>query len=508
MLAYFPKANEDELITSVIARAIDNYGLDDDRNALRLLFGNHYVVPNSFMQGHIRELLNQVHPLWGISPEKLISKHTILPVFRPFISELHYRKILDNLITGSTNSSANRSGINASLLNWRSNYYICPVCWDEQQTSFGYAYWNRLFQLPGVNCCIKHHCELVDTGISHTPAKKHHFVSTKEYTKPMAEVKKVTSRDFILVNSVNQLLTLELPSVEDWTGYYKNLALQHGFMNGKKIDHQAVAKLMLRYWSNSWLTEQGLAVTEDRSWLLDMFRKHRKSFSFLQHLIVWQAFENDKLDIMSICQKARSLSIPNDHSHKYKQCEDPITLKKYRQEWLSLMVLHSDYSLKELRQLKDGKRLYSWLYRFDNSFLQENKPEAQKIYINNRVNWKQRDIALVRQFIKIEKNILFDITGVRRSRAWFSNQINCKSLIERKLEKLPLCKLFFTKYAETVEEFQIRRLAIVCSELIENFDFEKERWEIERLTGLSKERITAFAECVLQKDVPNWLKCT
>ena len=35
MLAYFPKANEDELITGVIARAIDNYGLDDDRRALR-----------------------------------------------------------------------------------------------------------------------------------------------------------------------------------------------------------------------------------------------------------------------------------------------------------------------------------------------------------------------------------------------------------------------------------------------------------------------------------------
>lgn len=29
MLAYFPKENEDELITGLIARAIDNYGLDD-----------------------------------------------------------------------------------------------------------------------------------------------------------------------------------------------------------------------------------------------------------------------------------------------------------------------------------------------------------------------------------------------------------------------------------------------------------------------------------------------
>ena len=507
MLAYFPKENEDELITSVIARAIDNYGLEDDRSALKILFGNNNVVPNSFMQGHIKELLNHVHPLWEISPEQLINKHTVLPIFKPFIDEKHYQKILNNLIAGNTNSSANRSGINAGLLNWQSNYQICPICWDEQKSKLGYAYWSRLFQLPGVNCCLRHQCELINTGISLTPIKKHHFVGTNEYDKQTTEIKKASNRDLILADSINQLLTIELPAIYDWTGYYKNLALQHGYMNGRKIDHQAIAKLVLGFWSNSWLTEQGLAVTEERSWLLDIFRKHRKSFSFLQHLIVWQAFENRELDVKSICKKAKRLSLPKDSTHKYKQCENAETLNKYRQEWLSLLELHSDYSLKELRQLKEGKRLYSWLYRFDNSFLQKNKPEAQKVYVNNRVNWKQRDIALVRQFIKIEKNILFDITGVRRSRAWFSNQINCKSLIDRKLEKLPLCKLFFTKYAETIEEFQIRRLAIVCSELIKNFDFEKEQWEIQRLTGLSKERSTDFAKCVLQKDVPFWLKC-
>jgi len=507
MLAYFPKANEDELITGIIARAIDNYGLDDDRGALRLLFGNQNVVPNSFMQGHIRELLSQVYPLWNVSPEQLISKHTILPIFRPFINELHYQKILDNLIMGSTNSSANRSGINASLLNWRSNYYICPVCWDEQKISLGYAYWGRLFQLPGVNCCLKHRCELINTGMSLTPAKKHHFVSTKEYTKPMLEMKKATRRDFILANSVSQLLTLDLPAVEDWTGYYKDLAFNNGYTTGSKIDHKTIAKLIEHYWGKEWLSDQGLAINEERSWLLDIFRKHRKSFSFVQHLIVWQAFEDKELDVKSICKKAKRLSLPKNATHKYKQCENTDILKKYRGEWLALLESHSRYSLKELRQLKDGKRLYSWLYRFDNSFLQENKPETQKVYVNNRVNWKQRDLALVRQLIKIEKKTLFDITGVRWSRAWFSNQIDCKSLIDRKLEKLPLCKLFFTKYAETLEEFQIRRLAIVCSELIENFDFEKERWEIERLAGLSKDRTTAFAECVLQRDVPNWLKC-
>jgi len=508
MLAYFPKENEDELITGVIARAIDNYGLDDDRRALRLLFGNQNVVPNSFMQGHIRELLNQVNPIWDITPEKLISNHTILPIFRPFISKPTYQKILENLITGQTNSSINRSGITASLLSWRSNYFICPACWDEQKASLGYAYWSRLFQLPGINCCLKHHCELIDTGISHTPTKKHHFVSTKEYVKPTIEVKKATNRDFILAHSAEQLLTIELPVVDDWSGYYKSLAIKHGFITGSKIDHKAISSTVEGYWEKNWLSKQGLAFGEERSWLLDIFRKHRKSFSFLQHLIVWQAFENKELDIKSICQTAKRLCLPKDRTHKYKQCEDADTLKKYRGEWLTLLKVHNDLSLKEIRQLKEGKRLYLWLYRFDHSFLQDNKPEALKVYVNNRVNWKERDLTLVKQLLKLEKNTLLDICGVRRSRSWFANQIKSKSLIDRKLDKLPLCSMFFTKYAETIEEYQVRRLANICSELYKNFDFEKERWEIERLAGLSKERITEFAECVLKKDVPNWLKCT
>lgn len=506
MLAYFPKENEDELITGLIARAIDNYGLDDDKLALKFIFCNPYVVPSILMQGHVSELLNQIQHLWNISPERLIANHTVLPIFKPFISELNFKSILENLITGRKNSSANRSGIVASLLNWRSNYFICPVCWDEQKASLGYAYWNRLFQLPGINCCLKHQCELIDTGISHTPTRKHQFVSTKEYVKPTVEVKRAARRDFVLAHSAKQLLTIELPSVNDWTGYYKYLATKNGYTVGRRIDHKAIARTVESYWGKNWLSEQGLALGEERSWLLDIFRKHRKSFSFLQHLIVWQAFENKELDVKSICKKANSLSLSKDRTHKYKKCENAETLNKYREEWLTLIKSNSNLSLKELRQLKVGKRLYSWLYRFDNSFLQDNKPEERKVYINKRVDWKKRDLTLVRKLLKIEKEFLLDIAGARRSKRWFANQINCQDLFYKKLNKLPLCKVFFSKYAETIEEYQIRRLANICSQLHGNFDLEKEYWEIERLSGLSKERITDFAECVLKQDIPNWLR--
>lgn len=87
MLMQFPTAHDDELLGSVLARFIHRQGIRDDKVALKKLFGSRNIVPSAVLQGHADELLSNIGHLWLISPRDLLEKHTLLPIFRPFVSK-------------------------------------------------------------------------------------------------------------------------------------------------------------------------------------------------------------------------------------------------------------------------------------------------------------------------------------------------------------------------------------------------------------------------------------
>ncbi|MBL4828756.1 MAG: TniQ family protein, partial [Aliivibrio sp.] len=177
MLTHFPVAQKDELLTSILARFIQQMGIKDDKVALDILFDNRMVVPSAFLQGHIKQFLGQVGHVWNIEPLNLIEKHSHLPLFKPFIPVYRYERLVADLVSGHVNLSMTRSGINASLIQWPANYKICPQCWRVQLESLGFTYWQRLFQSPGVTVCPEHQCTLLDTSLVIHSTHRHHMSS-------------------------------------------------------------------------------------------------------------------------------------------------------------------------------------------------------------------------------------------------------------------------------------------------------------------------------------------
>lgn len=501
MIAYFPIPQEDELLTSVIARYVHEQGLRDDKVALDWLFGCRTVIPSPLLQGHIHQLLMNVGHLWQTTKKDVIAQHTILPIFKSFIPHNRYTQLEQNLINGSVNTSTLRSGINASLLNWPKTYKVCPLCWQEDQQTLGYNFWRRHFQLPGVNCCWRHSCYLVDTGISIYSIHRHHFVGTEQVEFDAQYTEVASPREVLLAQNIYRLFTKEI-KVRNWSNFYKYLAQYENLMNGKRIDHQKISSVIKRYWGEHWLQQVGLCKGNDTSWLLAMFRKHRQPFSYLHHLVVLQAAIPNPEKLQRFLLQVEKLTDEGGEKHKYSKPNNLIKLAHSRKKWLRLLSVGK--SLKQMRSKKIGARLYSWLFRYDNRWLQKHKPLPIKVYKNLRVDWQERDRKLVRQLIIIERSTEFDMIGPRRSRSWYASQLGCKSLFEKKLSKLPLCAAFFIRYAEDVEEYQTRRLARVCANLITSFDRDKPLCEVEKAAGLSRQRIRYCAKYILQHDVPSW----
>lgn len=506
MLTHFPIAQKDELLTSILARFIQQMGIKDDKVALNILFDNRMVIPSAFLQGHIKQLLEQVGHVWGIEPLELIEKHSHLPLFKPFLPTCRYSVLITDLIIGQVNLSMSRSGINASLVQWPTNYKICPLCWREQQESLGFTFWQRLFQSPGVTACPQHQCILLDTNVVIHSSHRHHFLGANCYKCKSSLSEAAEPSELVLASMVDTLFNSKLDYVSptQWTLYYQHLARSEGVMNGARIDHKGIANLVRKTWTDEWLYQQGLALSGDNTWLVAMFRKHRRSYSYLQHFIVWLSFNHTSVDLREEFNRARALSTTEKHTPTTVFTKNVVKRDEVRAKWLDTLQSPIKLSLKSVRSTTIGARLYIWLYRYDREWLSMHKPEHVYNYKNSRVDWAARDLRLVKKLIHIKNNAEDRLEDPRHSMSWFSSKIDQKSMTEKKRYKLPLCSLFFDRYSESIEEYQIRRLSRVMVQLIEHKDILRPMCEIERLAGLSRTRSRKPAREVLRLDIPAW----
>ncbi|MGA4604807.1 hypothetical protein [Pseudoalteromonas maricaloris] len=54
---------------------------------------------------------------------------------------------------------------------------------------------------------------------------------------------------------------------------------------------------------------------------------------------------------------------------------------------------------------------------------------------------------------------------------WFATHASIPLSQIKKIHKLPLCKLFFNKCCETIEEYQRRRIAVACIVVLQNIKY-------------------------------------
>lgn len=193
-----------------------------------------------------------------------------------------------------------------------------------------------------------------------------------------------------------------------------------------------------------------------------------------------------------------SLIIPERQKKKvYTNSKLEDKVDEYRTNWL---LIYSQFdSLKSIRGTREGARLYLWLFRYDNAWLQKHLPK--RIYYNiGKVNWAKRDQELVKKLILVRNKSYDNLSLPRMTQTWFIAQVGVIWGVTSHLEKLPLSKCFFIKYTESIDEYQIRRVLAIIINCINKNEPLPRPYEIERLAGLSKQRSREPVKCILEMD--------
>lgn len=497
----FPVPYPDELIYSAIARFGVHFGITSPKQLLDEIFGDRKVVatidlPNrlTLILGHLQDSKRDNGCNFDI--DTLIYKHTLFPLYAPFVPEDRLIKCRTWLEANSKGAIHLALGIAASRIKVTNFLRYCPQCIQEQISNHGESYWRRIWHITGVDYCLKHG-SLLCAQVPKQTQHRHQFFPALPGYCPMQPQSKPLDETVIVVKQVEGLLNLpqhKSANFAQWGEFYRHLAELNGCRKGKRVDYEAIRQRILVKWSSHWLKEQGLDINgQGNDWWIGLFRKHRKSFNYLQHIVVLHSLMPDDWSIAEVLGKVNNIYFkPNIETRMPEQSQiPPEQLEKYRKNWECLVGI---YGIKSARSMKPGGAIYAWLYRHDNAWLlafnDEHgiNPEPQ----NQRINWEERDKRIARQLIMVSKKYINQLHHPQMSRNWYLSQLESHSTVEKNLYRLPLVKVFFERHCEHLAEYQIRRIDRVMSNAQTN-DHIIKYWHVLRDAGLSEERITEKA---------------
>lgn len=485
---------EDELIYSVIARAGIRAGITSPKQLLDDIFGNRKVIATIDLPNQLDHIV-KLYRSHQYTTETLIYRHTLFPIYAPFIPDNRRKQCLAWMQGESQGSVHLAVGLNASRVPAPKKARYCPSCFKKQLEVLGECYWSRLWQVQGTNCCLKHGT-LIKSELNFRSNARHAYVAPDFKSNDAIVQLPSSEMDVFITNKVLELLKLpscKSPSYEQWTLFYKNLALSANCNRGSgQINFDGIVNKLLGRWRISTLRQFNLQdINTNDSWLRSIFRKHRKSFSYLEHLIVIETFIGRNWSFKEIILHVSALNIKKEEGILKHSDNTLSDVESKRHQWQNLLAQYQK-SIKLARQ-KDGG-LYAWLYRHDKAWLLSYNRSHHSKHIESGLkhDWAKRDRLYVKQLINIKNTLIWDLDSPRRSSNWWLHQAQISSTAERNLEKLPLVSSFLARYSETVSDYQIRRLTRVYISRISSGESLSD-WIMLREAGLSEQRLTEEA---------------
>ena len=491
MLDYFPKPYNDELIYSLLSRYVIHTGTLSWKKALDKLYGNRGISATVDIPIHIESLSKRT----GLQSNLILNKMSLYPVFRVFTSIEKNRETLKVIRSGACNSIYTKMGICASKIK-RPNYLrYCPVCYQNDIKLFGESYWRRNFQLPGILSCDLHQVYLNSSNATYVPENKHSFIAPMDEVCNNLSIYRVVNisyaKNFQRINELyRQLLDINynpMGMIKTYQAYRYYLSIK-GYLKGLKvIDYDIFYKDFIEFYGLDFLNKLNLPIDRNSNscWIKTVLRKPRKFSHPLFHVVLINFLQKDLLgpDFKEFYNSYKKKFIVTGRKENYKICSDKKLLNSKRRQWTILNDSIKPKSQKEVRRIAPA--LYIWLYRHDKKWLRNNSVHMKrKKFEDNRVNWEKRDIKLMSE---IEKHFTFlknqSSSYKRITRSMFGKKLNCRSLLEKKLDKLLVTRQYLDDICESVEEYQIRRIKNTVK-LLKHKNIHVKTWKIYRKAAI------------------------
>ncbi len=503
MLGYFPVPYNDELLYSCIARYAQHTGQENNQKAvIRDVFATQTAVAIPDLPSHLNNLVQNLSSIWSTNVNGLIGKHTLAPIYLPFLSESQADKVCHSMASEAGGNIHTRTGISASSVKQPDFFRYCPKCAKEQLSELGEMYWSRIHQLPGLESCVRHSCALEVSSVNFHPREKHFFHSASlECEAGSGSKAAINSQERKLCGMYAELL--EKPYLEGlgpnrWMLFYRNLANELGFIKKSRVQHRDIYYYLQQKWNGSSF-EKYLPGSADDNWLVSLFRKHRKSFHPLRHLIVLSVLVPES-SMSEVLHSVRRLPVEPQTSVvcsiSTKASKQEIEI--HRRLWCELLLKYPLLGVKGLRTLSGGGSLYAWLYRNDFKWLMNNRPKNESTskprYHVDYSAWDDRNIVGLEGTLE---SLQSQTNRPRLTRTLFIKTLPRANSIEKHLNDLPLTRQWLELHSESVEDYQLLRLKLAYQKTIEH-NLEVKRWRLLRLANIRKDLITPKIEQEIQ----------
>ncbi|BFT69419.1 TnsD family Tn7-like transposition protein [Paenibacillus sp. P36] len=151
----FPEMLPDELFYSCCSRYHNESGNETTSQTMKELFGNTGLKITCMFPSHLDNFVKRYNSKWGrISNHDILMNHTNYPLFRLFLGREQSEMIL-KMIGGNLKFRPHFIlGIKNNL--WEQELSFCSDCVKEDDLIYGFPYWHRLHQAPGVLFCPRH----------------------------------------------------------------------------------------------------------------------------------------------------------------------------------------------------------------------------------------------------------------------------------------------------------------------------------------------------------------
>lgn len=551
-LAYFPCPYPGELLYSVLARYHRHMGAPSSIQTMEALYGRRTVTACLDLPGHLPALAARMPDGSGWTVDRMIDELTLFPyytVFQPATVRAQARAAMGK---GGTGGLLMRLGLAAFKMGHATRLRFCTSCLEEMQIWHGECYWKRDHQLPGVLVCPEHGCPLRDSSVSLTAYGRHVYVPANQRTCPpdapalaidpgekaRADLQRLArlSRDLLEQSGPSR-------SMRGWTEHYRTEAQRIGCVySARRIDQR---KLRARFFSHH---RDVLAlvpgVANDRiscGWLDAMFRKHRKAFHPLEHVLVQDFLEQQENHpgpfghgpwpclnpLVSHRGRMRipTVSMHRNHGHgvgtftcdcgyvytrSFREGDEHISPPRFQAYGpllapvMRCMVLHGR-SLRAIasRLELDPKTVVGLATGLGLSVVWKGRAEVKKVashltsriagkgpfidkgqaWSKPRVDWKVLDRQVSKKIRQAVKEIVRKSPPIRVSASQIERMYWGRGWLSKRVAKLPTATQCVRDVVESIESFRIRRIRWAIKEICRS-GVPLKGWRILRMAGL------------------------
>lgn len=296
-MIFFPFLYDDELLYSVIARYHQYSGNDNPKTTMDELFGSNNVCASTIFPTHLSTLVQRFSDSDTYTSNYLITNHTFLPYYSPFIPEERYQELSRMMKEGNGTTLYMKLGKTASTIKSPKTLRYCLECIMNDTAKNGEAYWHRTHQVEGVKLCPIHQTWLIESEIPYAERKnKHEFISLeliisnaameinkKTIDLELEHLKFITEQTHYLLNS-----SIKPLGIKNLNKFYINRLRQKGLATvSGRIRWLDLIPMFNQYYGEKLLSDLNCFIDtrKEDTWLHKLLRKPRVSCHPLRHIL-------------------------------------------------------------------------------------------------------------------------------------------------------------------------------------------------------------------------------